>query len=293
MSEQVRPFEVAIPASEVSRLFEKLRSTRIPTQPIVPDARSDYGFSHEWASSLYEYWLSSYSWVEAERRITSWPHFTTEFEGLTIHFVHARSIKDGAIPILLIHGWPGSFYEFSEVIDRLRNGDSEQSFHCVVPSLPGFCWSSGPPRGWTLKDTARIFHTLMLRLGYREYVVQAGDWGHWVGRELGAQYVDSCRAVQFNYAPGIVPEGVELTEREQKVQDRRKDRLENQLGYAILMRTRPMTLGWMLQDNPVAIMAWIGEKYILNWLIRKNRNRVAGKITYSLRSASTISATGQ
>ena len=261
MAEKVRPFEVTIPAPEVSRLYERLLSTRVPTLPIVPGAGSDYGISHDWAKDLYKYWLESYSWPNAAKRITSWPHFTTDLEGLSIHFVHARSSKEDAIPILLVHGWPGSFYEFSEVIDRLRDGDHEQTFHCVAPSLPGFCWSGGPPRGWTLKDTARIFHASMLRLGYQEYVVQAGDWGHWVGRELGAQYADSCRAVQFNYAPGVVPEGVELTEREQRVQDRRRDWLENHLGYAILMRTRPMTLGWMLQDNPVAIMVWVGEKY--------------------------------
>lgn len=161
----------------------------------------------------------------------------------------------------MVHGWPGSFYEFSRVIDPLSNSESHVPFHCVVPSLPGFCWSSGPPRGWKLQDTARVFHKLMQRLGYNEFAVQAGDWGHWVGRELGSHYTDSCKAVHFNFAPAPLPDGVDLTKREAEVQGRVEDWLENHMGYAVMMRTGPHTIGWMLQDNPVGIMVWLGEKY--------------------------------
>lgn len=261
MSNEIRPFSISIPQSEVARLFRKLRDTRIPESDIVPGAGTSYGFTTEWATDLYNFWVTKYSWDDAQRQMTRWPHYTTELEGMTVHFVHQRSKSPHAFPILLVHGWPGSFYEFSQVIDPLSDEYADVSFHCVVPSLPGFCGSSGPPKGWTLQDTARIFHALMLRLGYHEYVVQAGDWGHWVGRELGARYSDACRAIHFNYAPGVLPPGTELTEREKGVQDRRKDWLENHLGYAVLMRTRPHTIGWMMQDNPVAIMVWIGEKY--------------------------------
>ncbi|KPI37095.1 putative epoxide hydrolase [Cyphellophora attinorum] len=190
------------------------------------------------------------------------PHFTTEIEGLTIHFIHQKSNKADAIPLLMCHGWPGSFYEFSQVINPLSSGaDGKSSFHCVVPSLPGFGWSSGPPKGWTLQQTARVFHTLMQRLGYKDFVFQGGDWAHWIGRELGANYSDSCKVVHFNFAPAPLPEGVELTDREKEVAGRVDDWLENHMGYAIMMRTRPHTIGWMCQDNPVAIMVWLGEKY--------------------------------
>jgi len=261
MSEAVKPYKIAIPDVEVDRYYRKIRDTRVPTKDIVPNAGNDYGFTTEWATDLYETWTNNYDWREEERNINRWPHFTTELEGLDIHFIHARSSSSTAFPLLMVHGWPGSFHEFDQVIGPLTEPSTARPFHCIVPSLPGFCWSSGPPRGWKLQDTARIFHKLMQRLGYHEYAVQTGDWGHWVGRELGANYSDACRAVHFNFAPAPLPEGAELTDREAKVAARVDEWLENHMGYAIMMRTRPHTVGWMLQDNPVGIMVWLGEKY--------------------------------
>ena len=200
--------------------------------------------------------------------MNQWPHFTTEIEGLNIHFIHQRSTQEDAIPILLIHGWPGSFHEFSEVINPLTSGDQGgPAFHCMVPSLPGFCFSSPPPRrGWTVKDTARVFHQLMQRLGYKQYAVQAGDWGQFVARELGANpaYADSVKVVHLNYCPGALPENLkeeDLTSREIKARDKGVDWRTNHVGYAVLMRTRPHSLGWMLQDNPYGLLAFVGEKY--------------------------------
>ncbi|KAF2233017.1 alpha/beta-hydrolase [Viridothelium virens] len=261
---QIKPFKVDIAQSEVDRLYEKLRDTRVPTQDIVPGAGSDYGFPTEWATELYNYWLKSYSWQKAEDDLNQWPHFTTEIEDINVHFIHQKSAAPNAIPLLLVHGWPGSFHEFSEVINPLSDEKTGQrSFHCVVPSLPGFCWSSGPPqRGWKMKDTARLFHKLLERLGYDQYCVQAGDWGQFVARELGAQYSDHCQVIHLNYCPGAVPEGIEPTQREREIQARGVNWRTMHLGYATLMRTRPHCVGWMLQDNPVGLLAFVGEKYL-------------------------------
>jgi pimeloyl-ACP methyl ester carboxylesterase len=234
MSGEIKPFKIDIPEGEVERYYRKIRDTRVPTKDIVPNAGSDYGFTTEWATDLYRTWTDKYDWYEEQKVMNQWPHFTTELEGINIHFVHQRSKSTSAYPLLLVHGWPGSFYEFSRVINLLTDANSPLPFHCIVPSLPGFCWSSGPPRGWTLQDTARIFHALMLRLGYSQFAVQTGDWGHWVGRELGAQYADSCKAVHFNFAPAPLPEGAELTEREAYVQERVDDWLKNHMGYAVM-----------------------------------------------------------
>lgn len=177
-----------------------------------------------------------------QEEINQFPHYTGEFKGVNIHFLHARSESADAIPLLLIHGWPGSFYEFSRVWGPLSHpvGENEQAFHVVVPSLPGFCWSDWPTKaGWTLQDTAKVFDSLMIELGYDEYMVQCGDWGHFVGRELGARYTQSCKLIHFNFAPSALPENAdERTEREQAVADRVDDWLENHLGYAVCMRTR-------------------------------------------------------
>ncbi|KXT16012.1 hypothetical protein AC579_9520 [Pseudocercospora musae] len=257
-SEEILPFNPHIDIREVERLHTKLRDVRIPTSDILPDTGNDYGIATKWAKYLYEYWLHKFSWSAAEARISQFNHFTTEIEELNVHFIHQKSTSSSAIPILTIHGWPGSFYEFSEVIRPLN----QSGFDCIVPSLPGFCWSSPPKRkGWTVKDTARVFDTLMRRLGYEKYCVQAGDWGAMVARELGAQFSERCSVMHLNWCPGALPGGAEMTERERKCKEKGEIWRSEHVGYAVLMRTRPQSLGWMVEDSPVGLMTFIGEKY--------------------------------
>lgn len=203
------------------------------------------GPSFAWAKDLLDTWKSDFDWFEIQNQLNEYPHYLAWVESVKIHFLHARAEQPRAIPLLLINGWPGSFYEFSRVWGPLSHpaNPNDQAFHVVVPSLPGFCWSDWPPRaGWTLQDTARIFDQLMKKLGYHTYMVQCGDWGHFVGRELGARYTDSCKLIHFNFAPSALPDSVERTERERAVGARVDDWLENHMGYAICMRTRVSTL---------------------------------------------------
>ena len=151
MSSEVKPFKINISDAEVRRYYNKIGDTRVPTKVIVPDAGSDYGFSTEWSTDLYRAWTDKYDWREQEKLIYQWDHFMTELEGINIHFIHHRSQAPNAIPILLVHGWPGSFYEFSQVINTISYANAQVSFHCVVPSLRGFCFSDGPPRGGNCK----------------------------------------------------------------------------------------------------------------------------------------------
>lgn len=245
-----------------------MKNIRHPTQDVVPNAGEDYGLPTQWALDLTNYWLNEFSWSKTQDEINRFPQFQTRIEDLDVHFIHQRSPKFDAIPILLVHGWPGSFYEFNEVIEPLCNGGEQgPSFHCIVPSLPGFCFTSTAPRcGWTQKDTARVFHALMLRLGYKQYAVQAGDWGQFVARELGANpaYADNCKVIHLNWCPGALPENLsenDLTDREKKARDQGINWRTNHIGYAVLMRTRPHSVGWMLQDNPIGLLAFVGEKY--------------------------------
>ncbi|KAJ4346954.1 uncharacterized protein N0V89_010887 [Didymosphaeria variabile] len=276
----IQPLDPNVPKDEVDRLFRKLKDTRLPQIPVVPGAGDKYGPSLEWINKLYNYWLNDFSWSKAQEQISEWHHFTTEIENLNVHFVHekARVCKEKAIPLLLVHGWPGTFFEyvpqsyedmFQNVMHPLLEPSSadQPSFHLVVPSLPGFCWSQGPPSvKWTLQDTARIYDQLMKRLGYKSYVAQAGDWGHWVVRELGTGRYDACKAVHTNMCPGAPPRGTELNQKEQAAMDRAQWWIgeplkEGHMGYAIEMRTRPQTIGVAFNDNPVGIMMFIGEKY--------------------------------
>lgn len=264
-SSDIVPFNIDIPREEVDRLTRKLKDTRLPDRSIVPDAGDSYGPPYDWAKSLRESWINDYDWFVAQEEMNKVPHFITSVEEIKLHFVHARSDSSSAIPLLLVHGWPGSFWEFSQIWRRLSHPSdpAEQAFHVVVPSMPGFCWSDWPPRaGWTLQDNARIFDKLMKKLGYDQYMVQCGDWGHFVGRELGAQYSASCKLVHFNFAPSPLPQDVEYTDREKAVAVRVDDWLKNHIGYAVCMRTRPHTIGIALHDNPMGILMWVGEKYI-------------------------------
>ncbi|GMF66803.1 unnamed protein product [Aspergillus oryzae] len=172
---------------------------------------STTGPEYRWAEDLYKKWTDDFDWYSVQDKINELPHYIGEFEGVKIHFLHARSETANAIPLLLIHGWPGTFYEFSRGWGPLSRpaDENEQAFHVVVPSLPEFCWSDWPPKaGWTLQDTARVFDSMMKKLGYDEYMVQCGGWGHFVGRELGMRYTQSCKLIHFNFVPSEMPDNV-------------------------------------------------------------------------------------
>nr|QJQ82474.1 PesI [Pestalotiopsis humus] len=261
----IRKFNPTIPKSEVDRLWRKLQDTRLPEHPIVPDAGDDYGPPLEWVHKLHRKWLNEFNWDDAQNRINSWGHYTTQIENKSIHFIHepAKTGKEGAIPLLLVHGWPGTFFEFSRIINLLSNPEhGEQAYHVVLPSLPGFTWSSAPGRDWTLQDTARIFDKLMRGLGYNEYVTQGGDWGHFVVRELGAKYGESCKAIHTNMCPAV-PDAPreEWTDREVVAQAKIEWFLSGHIGYGQEMGTRPQTIGIAIFDSPLGVMMWMGEKY--------------------------------
>lgn len=190
MSSAILPFDPTVTQEEVDRLYRKLKDTRLPKTEIVPGAGDEYGPPLDWVHKLYDYWVNKYDWSAAQRKISSWQHFTTTIEGLRLHFIHQHADKSAkkVIPLLLVHGWPGSFYEFSRVIDKLAKPENadEVAFDVVVPSQPGYCWSEVEkhPKNWTLQDTARVFDQLMQDLGYNEYVAAGGDWGHWVSAFL-------------------------------------------------------------------------------------------------------------
>ena len=224
----------------------------------------------EWTHRMYQKYLD-FDWQAAQVRINRHQHFIAsipdESTTVDIHFTHTRSTRADAIPAIFCHGWPGSFFEFDRVVDDLANPSdpSQPAFHVVVPNIPGFMWSSPPHRtAWTMKDTARVYDKLMHALGYSSYCAQAGDWGMFIARELGAQH-PGCKAVHLNFCPVPLPEDLtpsDLTEREKRLEVRCDDWLDNHLGYAVCMRSRPHTIGVALADNPLGIMIWVGEKYL-------------------------------
>ncbi|KAF8324162.1 epoxide hydrolase-like protein [Cantharellus anzutake] len=227
------------------------------------------GISDEWIKNARETWLSDFDWRAHEKRINSFPNWKvniTDDDGsiYNVHFIGVLSDNANAVPLVLLHGWPGSVFEFLDIISILQQSQSP-SFHIIAPSLPGYGWTSCPPPHVNFNNTgiARIVDKLMTGLGLRDYVVQGGDIGSHVARVIGSKVPD-CRAVHLNmfFAREAPAEGLPLTPAdEERFKVSQKFRMTG-LAYAMEHATRPSTIGHVLSSNPIALLAWIGEKLI-------------------------------
>jgi epoxide hydrolase len=263
---QVRPFRIDIPRTDLDDLRSRLARTRWPDQ--LPGVGWDYGIPLAYVRELAEYWRTGYDWRRHEARLNEFPQFTTTIDGQNIHFLHVRSPRRDALPLLITHGWPGSVVEFVNVIEPLTDpsahgGDPADGFHLVVPSLPGFGFS-GPTRerGWDVRRIARAWDELMRRLGYRRYGAQGGDWGSLISRELGLAAPGQLIGVHLNMLFTRVPDDAGELSDEEKVwlQAARRFRSTGS-GYSAIQSTRPQTLAYALTDSPAGQLAWIAEKF--------------------------------
>ncbi|KAB8226048.1 Alpha/Beta hydrolase protein [Aspergillus novoparasiticus] len=250
---EIREFTVNIHREEGEHLKRKLRDTEI-----MRGAGTPYGPEYKWADDLYKKWTDDFDWYFLQDKIYELPHDMGEFEDVKIDFLHSRSKTADAIPLLVVHGWPAVFYEFSRVGSPLSHpvNENEQAFHVLVPSLPGFSCSHWPPKaGLTLQDTVRVLDSVMKKLGYNEYMVQYGDRRLFVGRELEMRYTPSCELTHFNFISSEMPDNAKSwIEREHAIAERMEDLYENHLGYAVCMCTRPHTIEIGLHDNPMGII---------------------------------------
>lgn len=272
----VRPFRIAVPESELADLRDRLDRTRWPDE--LPGAGWDRGVPRDYLRELAHYWRHEYDWRAAEARLNEWPQFMTTIDGANVHFAHIRSPEPDATPLIITHGWPGSFAEFDRIAGpltdpRAHGGDPADAFHLVLPSIPGFGFS-GPTResGWEYQRVAAAFAELMDRLGYERYGAQGGDWGAAISRELGRIHPERVIGVHLNMIPGAgataEPTGEELAvlspaERERTLAswERMKEWSREKQGYADIQSTRPQTLSYALTDSPVGQLAWIAEKF--------------------------------
>jgi pimeloyl-ACP methyl ester carboxylesterase len=260
---EVTPFTVDIADEQIQDLQQRLRATRFPEPETVDDWSQ--GIPLSYVQDLCTYWADEYDWREREARLNRFPQFTTPLDDLNIHFIHAQSPHDSALPLLMTHGWPGSVVEFMKVIEPLTNPeDPADAFHVVCPSLPGYGWSDKPSTtGWGTQHISKAWSELMARLGYDRYVAQGGDWGSMVTLGVGAIDAAHCAAVHTNMI--IAPPGKDmlanLTEREQQALTDYGYHDQWGTGYSKQQSTRPQTLGYSLVDSPVGQMAWIIEKF--------------------------------
>jgi pimeloyl-ACP methyl ester carboxylesterase len=262
----VEPFSVAVGDDEIADLRERLARTRWPEAETV-DGWSQ-GLPLAYARELCAYWADGYDFGLADR-VNAFPGFRTTVDGLGIHFLHVRSPEEGALPLVLTHGWPGSIVEFLQVIGPLTDpgahgGDPADAFHLVLPSLPGYGWSDKPTRaGWSVERIAAAWHVLMAALGYERYGAQGGDWGSAVTGAMALDRPDRLAGIHVNM-PTVGPDRDtlgDLTPAEQKTLDDIGVHQAQGTGYSTQQSTRPQTLGYGLTDSPAGQCAWVAEKF--------------------------------
>ncbi len=272
----VRPFRVRVPQREINELRRRVRATRWPDRETVGD-RSQ-GAQLAKLRPLVEYWGAGYDWRKAEAKINALPQYITEIDGLDIQFAHIRSPHPDALPLLMTHGWPGSIVELLKVVAPLTDptahgGRAEDAFHLVLPTLPGYGFSGRPTAtGWNPARVAVAFDALMRRLGYARYVSQGGDHGAIISQVLAAQQPAGLLGIHVNM-PGTVPPDVlrhlrnsdpapaGLTAREKLAYDRLLHFYRDGFGYAAMMNQTPQTIGYALNDSPVAMAAYYYDKF--------------------------------
>lgn len=266
MSDAINPYRIAVSDAVLDDLRQRLRAARWPEDELVEDWSQ--GVPAAWLRDVCRYWADSYDWRAREAALNRFDQFTTNLDGLDIHFVHQRSPHPDALPLVITHGWPGSIVEFHKVIEPLTNptafgGDASDAFHVVAPALPGFGFSAKPTAtGWGTEHIGQAWTQLMARLGYGRYLAQGGDWGSAVTTAIGALDPEHCAAIHVTLAMGTRPriEG-DPTPAEQRALDGSQYYKDWDSGYSKEQSTRPQTVGYALADSPVGQAAWILEKF--------------------------------
>jgi pimeloyl-ACP methyl ester carboxylesterase len=263
----IRSFHVDIPDEALEDLRRRIAAARWPSKELVED--TSQGVQSKMLQELARYWETEYDWRQAEARLNALPQFTTEIDGLEIHFIHVRSEHEDALPLIITHGWPGSVIEMLEVVGPLTDptahgGTAEDAFDLVIPSLPGYGFSGQPAEvGWDAGRIAEAWAELMNRLGYTHYVAQGGDQGAGVTDAMGRQAPDGLLGVHFNFLDAA-PRELLMAALNLRLAFSEEDRAQFskftailRRGYIAEMGEHPQTIGYPLLDSPIGLAAWM------------------------------------
>ena len=261
-STDIHPFHIDSSEEKVDDLRRRIAATRWPTKELVAD-RSQ-GVQLEALQALARYWLNEYDFGRVEARLNALPQFLTEIDGVDVHFIHVESSQEGALPLVMTHGWPGSVIELIDTVGPLtdptaHSGDAEDAFHLVLPSLPGYGFSGEPVEiGWDLARTAQAWAELMRRLGYTRYVAQGGDVGAGVTDAMARQAPAGLVGIHTNLlVPALNGPMPTNTDEERAASGQIATFGQSGNGYFVEMATRPQTIGYALLDSPIALAAWM------------------------------------
>jgi pimeloyl-ACP methyl ester carboxylesterase len=275
----IRPFRIDVPEAALADLRSRVNATRWPDMETVAD--DSQGLQLAKVKALVQYWGTTYDWRKTEAKLNALPQFVTTIDGLDIHFIHVKSRHPNAMPLIITHGWPGSFLEMIKTIEPLTNptafgGRAEDAFDVVIPSIPGYGFSSRPPQaGWGPERIARAWDVLMKRLGYARYVSQGGDHGSVISDAMARQAPAGLLGIHLSMPPtlpadvvkalnegGTAPGG--LSAKEKSAFDALSAFFSKNAAYGAMMVTRPQTLGYGLTDSPAGMAAWMYDK-ITQW----------------------------
>ena len=288
-NDSIRPFQIDIPEESLQELRRRVAVPRWPDRETVSDRTQ--GAQLAKVQELVDYWATDYDWRKLEAKLNALPQFITEIDGLDIHFIHVRSPHANALPLIMTHGWPGSFLEFVKVIGPLSDPEShgaraEDAFDLVVPSMPGYGFSARPQAtGWNPERIAGAWDELMRRVGYGRYVSQGGDWGAVVTDVMGRQAPGGLLGIHVTTLLGAIerpptpnmqttvppevanalkngePAPAGLSAEETIAYEGSKNFATRGSGFRAMMGTRPQTIGYSLADSPVGLAAWFYEKF--------------------------------
>ena len=266
----VTPFKIAVPETVIADLMHRLRHTRWTDE--VEASPWHYGPPLAYMQRFVAHWLDRYDWRKREAELNALPQFTTEIDGQVIHFLHQVGKGPNPIPLVITHGWPGSFVEMLGLMPRLTDpaadgGRAEDAFSVVIPSIPGYGFSARPTRpGTDYSTVADLWVKLMDRLGYARFGAQGGDWGSWVSASLARQHPERVIGLHLNYLstrfrPGVSPSDPPLTDAERIYLEECAAWGDAEGAYIAIQATKPLTLGYSLADSPVGLAAWLLEKF--------------------------------
>ena len=253
----IEPYTIDVPESVLDDLRDRLARTRFPNE--IPGVGWDQGTPLGYLRELVDYWRDTYDWRVHEARLNRYDNFLTEVDGQRIHFIHVRSPHEGALPVLLLHGWPGSVAEFLDTVETLTNPpDPADALTLVIPSLPGFAFSAPTTElGWSPRRIAEAFGVLMADLGYERFGLQGGDFGSFIACNVADLFPDRVVGLHVNFLSVPPPKG---EARPEPTEAHRRWASTGE-GYAQIQRTKPQNIGYLLEDSPAGLAGWIVEKY--------------------------------
>lgn len=268
MPTRPEPFRLSVPGAAIADLRERLARARFPDEaPVTPWS---YGASLDYMRDLAEYWRTRFDWRAQEAALSAFPQFKVKLHGIDLHYLHVSGKGPAPLPLLLMHGWPGSVFEFLDIIPRLTDpaahgGDPADAFTVVAPSLPGYGLSFTPgQQRFGISAVANCVADLMADvLGYPRFAAQGGDWGAYAASALGVQHPDKLLGIHLNMLAlrPDVPPPAHPTEEERRYHEEVRHWQREETGYIWIQGTRPQTLAFALTDSPLGLAAWIAEKF--------------------------------